>query len=169
MSANNFVQEQADQDFLARRDILFQPLTTDTKIMGTTANLVWRKPISARDNDLMQMPSIASQFPVTFDNGMEWFELECYCKQCNGLIREDMLSVSVVKVMPSVAVVEGVGVCPSCRLLTRFLYRLHNDRRITGPSPNTGKWEEWRAKHIFFEKLTQAVKRFIKSGDTDGR
>lgn len=63
---------------------------------------ITKNPLTARDKELYGMQSIASQLPVKFDNGTEWNDLECYCKQCAAVLRADMVRGRVSRVIPSV-------------------------------------------------------------------
>ena len=88
-------------------------------------------PVSARDKELLEMPSIASQMPVIFPNGAQWCELECECKGCGKALPENLVRGAVVRQNEHMASIEASGVCHECRLLTRYCYRLHDDMRRT--------------------------------------
>ncbi len=45
----------------------------------------------------------------------------------------------------NVAVVEAVGLCHECRLVTRFMYRLHDDMRVSGLD-KSGRWATWQMR-----------------------
>ncbi len=111
--------------------------------------------LTAHDHELLAMPAIASQFPVQFANGAVWETLTGDCKGCSCKIEPAKLRGCVNRPYPHVAVVEAVGVCRDCKLLTRFLYRLHDDMRISGP--RDGKWLEWRAKSSLLDRLRKFV------------
>ncbi len=102
------------------------------------------------------MDSIASQMPVEFSNGACWTELIGECKFCRREISDDLLRGSVTRPLPSVTVVEAVGVCPDCRIATPFLYRMHDDMRITGP--RDGGWSTWMAKPSLWERFKSLVR-----------
>lgn len=55
------------------------------------------------------------------------------------------------------ATIEASGICRDCKVLTRFLYRLHDDMRITGPG-NDG-WRTWGGPQ---SSLIQRVKRLLR-------
>ncbi len=109
------------------------------------------KPISEREKALLACPTIASQMPVIFGNGAEWSELTGICSFCKKIIPDDLLRGSVVRQLPSVAVVDAVGVCPDCRMATPFLYRMYDDMRLTGP--RGGKWHTWKSPPSFMERI----------------
>ncbi len=116
------------------------------------------KPISERERQLLAMPSIASQFPVIFENGACWTELACACNICHKDIPPDLLRGTISRPVPSVVVVEAVGVCPDCRIATPFLYRMHDDMRITGPGK--GQWQTWRPKLSLQDRLGRWLQSF---------
>lgn len=120
-------------------------------------------PITRRDHDLLAMPTIESQLPVFFANGRRWTRLNFHCRGCATTLRNEVVRGSVKRPLEGVAVVEAVGVCTACRLCTRFLYRLHNDMRVTGVCD--GRWVTWtlrpRALHsrlgLFLKKLVARI------------
>lgn len=115
------------------------------------------KPITQRERELLTKPRIANQMPVEFKNGACWVEFIGECKFCKKDIPADLLVGSVTRPLESVAVVEAIGVCPVCRMATPFLYRMHDDMRLTGPRENG--WKTWRAEKPLFERVTQFVRR----------
>lgn len=115
------------------------------------------KPITERERQLLAMPTIASQLPVTFANGVSWTELTGNCNLCKKDIPADLLRGAVSRPFASVAVVEAVGACPSCRVATPFLYRLHDDRRVTGPSRRG--WQTWRPEHSLRKQIQRWFRR----------
>jgi hypothetical protein len=96
------------------------------------------------------MPNIASQMPVEFDNGACWVAFTGECKFCGNDIPEKLLHGLVSRPITSVAVVEAIGVCPECRMATPFLYRMHDDMRLTGPRADG--WKTWRAEPTLLER-----------------
>jgi hypothetical protein len=109
------------------------------------------KPITQRERDLLGMASIASQMPVEFANGARWEDFTGNCKFCQRDIPGDLLRGAVTRPLPSVAVVEAVGVCPACRIATPFLYRMHDDMRLTGPREDG--WRTWRPEPTWWERV----------------
>lgn len=104
-----------------------------------------------RDIELLRMPAIAAQMPVVFENGMQWSELRGTCAGCSREIPAEHLRGAIARHNAHMAAVEAVGICFECKLLTRFVYRLHDDHRITGP--RQGRWVEWRPKPSVLEQL----------------
>lgn len=113
------------------------------------------KPLSQRERELLGMASIASQMPVDFGNGARWTEFTGECKLCRKDIPPELLRGAVTRPIPSVAVVEAVGVCPDCRIATPFLYRLHDDMRVTGPREDG--WRTWHPDMTWWERFKSAL------------
>jgi len=109
------------------------------------------KPITPRERELLEMETIASQMPIKFSNGACWTDFTGECNFCDREIPDDLLRGSVTRPLPSVAVVEAVGVCPHCRIATTFLYRMHDDMRITGPREEG--WCTWKPTESLLERL----------------
>lgn len=97
---------------------------------------------SERDMQLLKMPTIESQFPVRFPTGSEWRQLTGTCSGCGQKLEGDRLHGAVTMQGPHTAVVDAVGVCHECKLITRYFYRLHDDSRITGLKD--GQWRTWQ-------------------------
>lgn len=120
---------------------------------------VGRCQISQRQWELLTMPSIDSQFPVTFENGAFWKSITGHCNGCNKDIAPSLFKGRVTRPMRNVAVVEAVGVCPECKLVTEYIYRLHDDMRITGINKK-GQWIVWHPMS-FMDKMQQFLRKAI--------
>ena len=118
------------------------------------------KPISERERQLLAMPSIDSQFPVTFANGVSVTGLTGSCNLCCKEIPADLLRGVVSRPFPSTVVVEAVGACPDCRVATPFLYRMHDDKRITGPSKHG--WQTWRPELSLRDRVYRWLRRHTR-------
>lgn len=116
------------------------------------------QPLSQRDHDLLKMPSITSQMPVSFENGAQWSELKGECKGCGCELPNDAVRGHVARQTHHMVSVEAAGVCHDCKLVTRFVYRLHDDMRITGP--RDGRWLTWGAKRSSWWTQLRAVLGF---------
>lgn len=99
---------------------------------------------SERDFELLDMPTVSSQLPVRFDNGAEWDKFKGECQGCGRELPDDALHGAVVRQTASMYSIEASGVCTDCMLLTRFVFRLYDDMRITGP--RGGQWLTWGGK-----------------------
>jgi hypothetical protein len=98
-------------------------------------------PVTDRDLQLLDMPLIADQLPVVLDNGATWSELKVFCRGCNEAIYQGNFVGSVSTYQGRMAVIEAVGICEPCHLLTRYLYRLHDDLHVSAPGKDG--WETW--------------------------
>lgn len=110
---------------------------------------------TARDQQLMEMPSLNSQMPVVFDNGSQWETLDGLCDGCNSQLSPENVTGVIVPQTPRMVAVEAIGYCPKCNLLTRYVYRLHDDMRITGPMG--GQWAAWQTRSNPLQRIVQAV------------
>jgi hypothetical protein len=115
-------------------------------------------PLTPRDRQLLVMPSIGSQMPIEFGNGARWTELVFACRSCERRLPANMVRGSLTRPMESVAVVEAIGVCDACQIGTRFLYRLHDDMRITGP--REGRWVTWIAPRTAIARALGTIRRW---------
>lgn len=113
-------------------------------------------PVSARDKELLGMPTVASQMPVEFPNGAQWHSLACECNGCHRELPEEQVRGSIVRHNEHMAALEACGLCHDCQLVTRYIYRLHDDMRITGPRDDG--WHTWGGQP---PSLLQRVKRAI--------
>lgn len=102
------------------------------------------------------MPSIASQLPVKFENGAEWMDIRCQCGECGKYLPDKFVRGAVRKQTNDMASVEASGVCLDCKLLTRFVYRLYADGRITGLRGDG--WHTWGGKQpTLLSRLKRAL------------
>lgn len=116
-------------------------------------------PLSTRDLELLEMPPVMSQFPLEFDNQTCWEGFDGECNSCGCTLPIEQVRGLVSRPIASVAVIEAVGVCHSCKVLTHFDYRLHDDMRITGQREDG--WHTWRAEPSIWERLDSVFKRFL--------
>jgi len=101
---------------------------------------------SPRDFELLEMPSLSSRFPVRFPNGVTWTNLTCECAGCQKPLPDDEVRGAVVPHGKHMVSIEAAGLCHDCRLITRYVYRLYDDLRITGP--RHGKWLTWGGQPV---------------------
>lgn len=100
--------------------------------------------LSARDFELLKMPTIASQMPVEFPNGAYFSEFKGECQGCRIELPDDVVRGSVVKHTNAMFALEACGVCHDCHLVTRFIYRFHDDMTLTGQ--RSDGWHKWGGK-----------------------
>jgi len=127
--------------------------------METSEGSCATSPLTERDGELWAKPPISAQLPVRFDNGTEFASIEGYCAKCDGAIIDADLRGTVTRLLPAVACVEAVGVCRSCRMLTRFYWRLHDDFRLTGPTRDG--WGEWLPKQSMFSRVSRVLRSLL--------
>lgn len=119
-----------------------------------------RRPVTERERQLYSMPAIQSQMPVTFKVGNEFSEISGYCAHCELLIPDMELKGIVKRPIESVAVIEAVGYCDPCKMLTRIDFRLHDDMRVSGIKD--GKWVTWRHSPTLFDSLRNLIVNLFK-------
>lgn len=102
---------------------------------------IMQTPLDQRQTELMAMPSIMSFFPLMMPSKRQWLQFEGKCQGCKKVVSPEDLRGQVSWPIPTTAVVEAVGVCHGCRLVTPFFYRLHDDAHFSAPTPNG--WQKW--------------------------
>jgi hypothetical protein len=110
-----------------------------------------KTPVTERDRELWDMPSIQSQMPIVFTDSTRYDTLDATCGGCGTTILRSNVHGAVKRILHSTATVEAVGVCHSCKLFTRIDYRLHEDMTVTGL--RHGRWARWGPQRSFIEKL----------------
>lgn len=113
-------------------------------------------PLTPRTCELLTMPSIMSRFPVAFSNNAIWEEFDGECSCCGKTLHRDHVRGIVARPVPSVAVIEAVGVCAECNLVTRFDYRLHDDMRLTGQREDG--WKTWQSTPTLWARIVSVLK-----------
>ena len=86
-----------------------------------------RLPLTDEDKELFKCPAVITQLPIMFETGLQLLELTGQCAGCKRLIHNDLFRGRVNTGFRGVAVVEAVGVCKQCKLVTRFLFRFKKD------------------------------------------
>lgn len=116
---------------------------------------ITKGPISARDRELMVMPTIQSQLPIVFQNKTHFDQFQGKCSQCGSPIPNGLVAGQVTRPTEAVAVIEAIGACPKCKIGMRFLLRVHDDLRCSGRSG--GKWVTWKAR----KRMGTRLKEFL--------
>lgn len=111
--------------------------------MSTFNPNIQRVALTERDKALAVMPSIMSKFPIEFACGSSMTNITGTCQECGKDIDAEQFTGEVTRPIESVAVVDAVGYCLDCHLISRFFYRLHDDMRMTGKG-NDGNWKDWK-------------------------
>ncbi|BEV71784.1 MULTISPECIES: hypothetical protein [unclassified Paludibacterium] len=86
---------------------------------------------------LLAGPSVDSQLPVVFDNGARFGQLMGECLFCKTPLRRHALRGQVTRTAGNLYAIRAIGICISCRNLTKFNYRLNDNLTIT--EPGSGK------------------------------
>lgn len=116
-------------------------------------------PLTARDRELLAMPSVISQFPVEFANDAVWEEFDGECSCCGKTLQREHVRGLVARPIEPVATVEAAGICTDCKLVTRFDYRLHDDMRLTGQREDG--WKTWQATPTIWDRFVSLFKRLL--------
>lgn len=119
-------------------------------------------PVSQADVELFHCPNVASQLPVELDNGIEWTSFDAHCTGCDAVIDHALFRGRVTQPLSAVAVIEAVGYCPQCNLLSRFVHRLHNDARVTFLTRKG--WREAHPDRSFIQRCLAALRRLVLAG-----
>lgn len=112
-----------------------------------------RRPLSERQHQLLAMPTIESQLPVVFNNGVRWTHCTFECVNCKRDLPDSDVHGELSRNFPKVAILEAVGWCEPCRLVTAYNWRLHDDLRLTGK--RDGRWVTWRMKPSLWGRFTR--------------
>jgi hypothetical protein len=118
-------------------------------------------------DEFQALPTLASGFPLVFASGARWNEFTGYCARCEKPIEPDNLRGNVIpwgldyrNVTAKVYVVDSLGYCPRCKLLTPFHYRLHEDMSMTGEKD--GGWVCWPPpKPSLWARVLKFLKRAL--------
>lgn len=103
------------------------------------------------------MPTVMSQFPVKFDKHVQWAQFDGECQCCEKTLPRNLVRGKVSRPTGTVAVVEAVGICHTCKTVTRFDYRLHDDMRVTGQREDG--WQTWKAAPSLWKRLVSILKK----------
>ena len=111
------------------------------------------KPISKEMVKLYDNPTIQEQFPVGFDGGYTWTDLEGTCPNCDHPIPKDYFRGTVTGPAFDTFTVKAIGACTRCHLATPFHYRFHKDGRITYPGMGTWLVAKPEAPRTWYQVL----------------
>lgn len=110
-------------------------------------NQVARRVSTAAEQEMLHAPSIASQLPVVFENNVRFDRIDAKCVGCGEAIPAEHLRGTITRPFPSVAIMDAIGYCESCNLLSPVHYRLHSDSRLSGRAKD-GRWAQWKMRPI---------------------
>lgn len=118
------------------------------------------QPPTARDLELALMPSIASQLPVLFANGTRVVTFTPECARCSKGLEGDAVRGAITRPLPRLAVIEAVGICHECSLLTRYLMRVYDD--LTALHPTARGWQFRQPRRVsLLARVVRAVMNFL--------
>lgn len=119
-----------------------------------------KSPLTARDHELLDCPPIQTYFPLVFNDKCSIEHFSGECSECRKEIHGVNFRGLITRPTDHVAVIEAVGVCFECKVLTRFLYRVYDDFRLSGI--RNGKWVTWnpKRKSIFGRFISRFLKFF---------
>jgi hypothetical protein len=66
-----------------------------------------RLPLTSKHRELLAMPTIVSQLPVVFENGMRWSAIACRCYLCDHELPDTKVRGTISRAFPRVAVLDG--------------------------------------------------------------
>lgn len=118
-------------------------------------NIVKRVPVTAQHRVFLSGPTINSYFPVIFSNGNVLEELSCSCAQCGKKFSPESLHGVITRPLESVVLVESVGVCTPCSLLTPFTCRIRDDLSL-----------EWMSKGGWLRSDRRGTRPLISATST---
>jgi len=107
-------------------------------------------------------PRVSASLPRVLQNGNTVDELTGHCAECDEAIPDDQFRGTVTEAF-GVTVVEAVGVCHPCNLITKFLFRFRPDGTVDILT-REGRW----AKYLF-ESRTQKKARILKTAKAKAR
>lgn len=94
---------------------------------------------TSRDIELLCQPTLASQFPVTFANGVRFSRIEGTCPCCAERFTAVDLCGLVIRQNEHLVLIEASFMCHPCQILNRVVYRLHDSGCISWPDEQ-GRW-----------------------------
>jgi len=89
------------------------------------------------------LQEIASFFPLKFSGKAQWNEFTGHCNGCKEDVLDTHLRGEVRRIDGRTFAIKALGYCPSCDLLTPFMYHAHDDVSLTGKSPTSGQVARW--------------------------
>lgn len=109
-----------------------------------------RTGLSDEDKALLALPPMHTHLPIVFASGYKLIEFCGECIRCKRQIEPALFRGRIDRTFERVAIIQAVGACHHCRLLTRFNYRVHDDLSITGV--RDGRWRRWESRIVWTPK-----------------
>jgi hypothetical protein len=104
---------------------------------------------------LLKLAPLQSNFPIKFNTKSEFAAISCKCAHCGKTLFAEFVRGEVTRPIPSVAVIDAVGVCAECKGITTFFYRLHSNMSVS--TVYNGKWLMWDARSQGAKKQSKLV------------
>ena len=113
--------------------------------------------------EFQAMPTVASHFPLVFDDGARWEVMTGHCADCNEKLPVDAFRGYVTRPFftyrgnEGTFLLEAWGLCPECEVLTNFNWQLHPDLTLVGRD-KTGEMAMWMPRRPWWS----GVRKFMK-------
>ncbi|ENI8200014.1 TPA: hypothetical protein NIJ57_003737 [Pseudomonas aeruginosa] len=102
---------------------------------------------------------IASRLPFTFPSGFKLTEVVPQCKLCGSEIRKQDFRGIWNQVLPDVVVIDGHGVCRSCRCITAFLIRVRGESPVVLESiSDEGVWQQYTQDQTMWARIKRQLR-----------
>jgi len=128
-------------------------------------------PITQSERDFYKNnTSIAKQMPVKFKNGFELMNIAFNCHVCGNTLPHDRVHGQVRPVNDGLTVIDAAGACLQCKVMTRYLYRVRDNKVIQYPGrrtwveTNLGKSSKREMTAMLLKNLPHELSESLKAG-----
>lgn len=103
--------------------------------------------------EFQALPTIASHFPLVFDDGARWEKFQGSCAECSLWLPSESFRGHVTRPFftyrgnEGTFLLEGWGLCPDCEVLTNFNWQLRPDMTLVGRD-KTGEMAMWMPTRV---------------------
>jgi len=111
------------------------------------------------DLEFFTFPTIKSQLPVAFPNGLFWDAFTAKCPACHALIEAEKFRGMLRRQTDHVAEIHALAHCTTCGHRASCQYRLHDDWRVSGRLGKT--WVVWQGKEPFVDWCRRQANRIL--------
>lgn len=91
-----------------------------------------------------KLPLISDQMPMKFSEKARWEKWSGFCAKCRKEIPQSDMRGNIHHPSESHYIMDAIGLCRDCVLLTPFRYRMHRDMSLAGFSRHW-EWSSWPA------------------------
>lgn len=95
--------------------------------------------------EFFALPALSSHFPLVYGNGARWNSMSGQCNGCRATFPDEMFRGRVTRPFPRVYVIDGIGFCEPCNLMSRCQYRVYDDMSLVGRD-REGEWARWAGR-----------------------